>query len=563
MDADRLRVAEPSLGEIDVTDFFLEHQLFLLFLVVAVGYPVGRIAIRGTSLGVAAVLFAGLAIGAFDERIALPAILYQLGLVLFVYTIGLTNGRAFFASFRRRGLRDSGFAVAMIAFAAAIAVGLRFALDLRPTFTAGMFSGAMTNTPSLAAELEYVKAYASGADLEQQLAEPVVGYSVAYPFGVLGVILALLLAQRLWRIDYRREAERVEEAAAPPAPLRNQSIRITQPAAGALPLRDLIEREDWTVVFGRLQRDGRVSLATGETALQVGDTVSIVGSDEEIALVSAKIGEPVSTRLELDRSQYDFRRIFVSNPDAIGRRLREIRLPSRFDAAITRVRRGDTEFLPTGETVLHPGDRVRVVAPESSMGAVTRFFGDSYRAVSEIDVPTFSLGLALGLLVGAVPIPFPGGVDIELGLAGGPLIVALILGALDRTGPLHWGLAYSAAVTLRQFGLVLFLAGIGTGAGYSFVTTLGNGDGVRLLIGGAVVTFTTTLLTVWVGYKLLAIPMGLLAGMVAGVQTQPAVLGFALEQSKDELPNAGYAAVFPVATIAKIVIAQVLLAALT
>jgi putative transport protein len=196
------------------------------------------------------------------------------------------------------------------------------------------------------------------------------------------------------------------------------------------------------------------------------------------------------------------------------------------------------------------------------MPAVSAFFGDSYRALSEIDVLTFSLGLTAGLLLGVLPIPLPGGGDLKLGLAGGPLVVALVLGALDRTGPLVWSLPYSANLTLRQLGLIVFLAGIGTRAGYAFVSTVQSRDGVLLLGAGAVITFTVALATLWVGYRLLNVPMGLLSGMLAGLQTQPAVLGFALEQTGDDLPNVGYAALFPLATIAKILAAQLLLAIL-
>lgn len=543
-----------------MTSFLLENPLLLIFIVVAVGYPLGRIRVQGSSLGVAAVLFAGLIIGALDKRLELPTILYQLGLVLFVYTIGLANGRLFFASFRRQGLRDSGLAIGVIALAAVISALAHFLLDLKPTLTAGMFSGGLTNTPSLAAELEYLKAYAPAATLDASLKEPVVGYSVAYPFGVLGVILAIVLAQRWWRIDYKREAARVTDSETAPKVLMNQSILVTRPEATGGTLHELIESHGWNVVFGRIREGAKLTLATADARLAEGDIVSVIGPEEEIARVVAGLGERVATRLEMDRSQLDFRRIFVSSPQVIGHRLRDLHLPQRFDSVITRVRRGDVEFLPRGDTVLQAGDRVRVIAPQTEMAALTKFFGDSYRAVSEVDVPTFSLGLALGLLLGALPIPIPGGVDIKLGLAGGPLIVALVLGALDRTGPFTWGLPYSANMTLRQIGLVLFLAGIGTGAGYTFFSTVREGDGLKLLAGGATVTFVSALLTLVVAYKLLKIPMGLVIGMVAGIHTQPAALGFALEQTGDELPNAGYAAVFPIATIAKIVIAQLLLA---
>jgi putative transport protein len=193
------------------------------------------------------------------------------------------------------------------------------------------------------------------------------------------------------------------------------------------------------------------------------------------------------------------------------------------------------------------------------MEAVSQFFGDSYRALSEIDILTFSTGLAIGLVLGIIPIPLPGGVTLKLGFAGGPLIVALILGALGRTGPMVWSMPYSANLTLRQVGLLFFLAGVGTRAGYAFVTTFTQSGGLAIFAAGAILTCVTALTMLWVGHKLLKIPMGLLIGMLAGLQTQPAVLGFALEQTGNDLPNIGYATVYPVAMITKILFAQLLL----
>ena len=209
--------------------------------------------------------------------------------------------------------------------------------------------------------------------------------------------------------------------------------------------------------------------------------------------------------------------------------------------------------------LLERGDRVRVLTRRETMDAVSDLFGDSYRALSEIDILSFSLGLALGLLLGLVPIPLPGGVSVKLGLAGGPLIVALVLGWRERTGPLLWVLPYSANLTLRQIGLILFLAGIGTRSGYAFFTTLTQGSGLALFGAGILITTGVAVTMLYVGYRVLKTPMGLLTGMLAGLQTQPAVLGFALEQSGNDLPNIGYASVYPVATIAKIVFSQLVL----
>jgi putative transport protein len=293
--------------------------------------------------------------------------------------------------------------------------------------------------------------------------------------------------------------------------------------------------------------------------LALGDLLTAVGTAEALDRVVQGLGEVSDERLEFDRTQLDYRRIFVSNPRVAGHRLRDLNLPQQFGAVVTRVRRGDVELLPHGDLVLELGDRVRVLTDRRHMPAVTQFFGDSYRALSEIDVLTFSLGLGLGLLVGLIPLPLPGGAVLRLGLAGGPLLVALALGAVGRTGSLVWSLPYSANLTLRQLGLVLFLAGVGTRSGYHFVATLQQDGGLAIFLAGAALTLLTALGLLWVGYRVLHIPLGALAGLLAGLQTQPAVLAFALEQTENDLPSLSYATVYPVATIAKIVLAQVLL----
>lgn len=540
----------------------IDNPLLLLFTVAAIGYPLGRIKFRGSSLGVAAVLFVGLAIGSLHPDLKLPEIIYLLGLVLFVYTIGLSSGRGFFSSFRRKGLRDNGLVVSVLIVAAGLAAVAHVTLNLKSTLTAGLFAGSLTNTPALAGVLEAIKGFAPTAQLDQWLAEPVVGYSVTYPMGVIGMILAIGFVQRLFKIDYAAEAQHQRDLNALTRRILNRTIKVTRSDACNHPIHEIIRQNQWDVVFGRMKHDGRLDLANGWTRFCPGDLVTAVGAIEELDKVTAFLGEPSEEKLELDRRELDYRRFFVSNPTVAGHRLRDLNLPQQFGAVVTRVRRGDVEFLPHGDTILELGDRVRVLTHRENMEAIASFLGDSYKAISEIDILSFSLGLALGLLVGIIPIPLPGGVTLKLGFAGGPLIVALILGRQERSGPLVWSLPYSANLTLRQIGLVLFLAGVGTRSGYAFVTTFMQGGGLLIFIAGAIVTCATALLMLWIGYKVLKVPMGLLTGILAGMQTQPAVLGFALEQADNDLPNIGYAEVYPIATIAKILLAQVLLTVL-
>lgn len=539
----------------------VERQpLLAIFLVLAVGTPIGRLRWRGLSLGPAAVLFTGLLAGAVDHRFRIPKEIQELGLAIFVYMVGLASGPGFFASFRRQGLRDNLFVAAALLAAFALVSGLAQLAALRPTLVAGTFAGAFTNTPGLAAAIEYLSHHPHAAAHPEWASDPAVGYSVAYPMGVLGMVAAIALAQTWWKIDYASELQALRDTSACSRRLENRTLRILRPTDETLDA--LVHKHGLDVVFGRLKRNGKLSLIGGKDVLRMDDLVSVVGAPEDLDRVAAVLGDWTEEHLELDRSQLDFRRIFVSSPKVAGHCLRTLNLPQQFGAVVTRIRRGDLEFLPHADTVLELGDRVRVVARPESLAAVSKFFGDSYRSLSEVDVLCFSLGMAAGLLLGAIPFPVPGGGVLKLGFAGGPLVVALILGTLERTGGIVWSLPYSANLTLRQFGLVLFLAGVGSNAGQAFYSTLVHSPalGAAVFAVGAAATFTIAFAFLFIGYKILHIPFGWLLGLLAGFQTQPALLAFAGEQTKDESPNLGYAVVFPAAMVVKILLCQAIVA---
>ncbi|GMV35620.1 MAG: putative transporter Cgl2211/cg2425 [Fimbriimonadales bacterium] len=532
-----------------VIAYLAENPILLLFVVAGIGYPLGRLRIAGCSLGIAAVLFVGLGLGALHPELKLPEIIYLLGLTVFVYTIGLSSGPSFVRSLNRRGIAANLLTIGVLVAAAGLIVAAPVVLGLSGPVAAGAYTGSLTNTPALAAVLETLKDSPSAND-------PVVGYSITYPFGVLGVILVI----SLFRAARGSRNGHSEEEATPALVLR--AARVCNPAVFGQSIRDFSARHDCKVVFGRLQRGKEVAVATGEHVLQEGDVLSVLGTEEDTEKAIRILGEPTATDFLQDRSFVDYRRIFVSSPETAGKRLGDLQLPQRMNAIVTRVRRGDVDFLPTGDTVLELGDRVRVLTERSNMDAVSRFFGDSYRALSEIDILSFSLGLALGLVVGSLPIPIGGGLTFKLGFAGGPLVVALVLSALHRTGPIVWQIPYSANLTLRQIGLILFLAAVGTRSGYSFFETMRQGEGWTVLALGASVTVVTATLFLWLGSRLLRVPQSTLFGMMAAVQTQPAVLAFAQEQSKSDRPSVGYATVYASATLTKIVLAQVLAALL-
>jgi putative transport protein len=531
-----------------------ESPLLLLFAVAAVGYGLGRVRLGGLTLGVAAVLFVGLGVGALHPDLKLPEFVYQFGLVLFVYGMGLSAGPGFLASLKRQGLAQNGLVFGVLCACALFLLGLKHWLGLPGALVAGVFAGSLTNTPALAGLLDHLRHLPGAADAHL-VAEPVVGYSLAYPFGVIGMVLAMAISQRLWGPAGPAEAG----PGAPSRQLANLTVRVTQPDGCGQTLLDLQRRHAWPVVFGRLQRHGELHLAQDDTTLALDDLISVIGSKDDVQGVAEALGEVAPVALEFDRSQLDFRRLFVSNGEVVGRPLHELHLGERFGARVTRVRRGDVDLLAHRDTVLQPGDRVRVVAPPESMPAVSALFGDSYRQLSEVDAVSLGMGIALGLLLGLVPIPLGSLGTFKLGFAAGPLIAGLVLGAWGKTGAITWSLPYSANLTLRQIGLLLFLAGVGTRSGYAFASAIAQGGWARFILAGAAVTTLAALATLVIGYRLVRLPRGALLGVLAGLQTQPAVLAFAAEQAGEEEPHLAYATVFPLAMVAKIVLAQLLL----
>ncbi|MCI4648145.1 aspartate:alanine exchanger family transporter [Phaeodactylibacter sp.] len=543
-----------------MVDAFIENPLLLLFVVAGLGYGVGSIRIRGSNLGVAAVLFVGLGVGGLSPELHIPDIIIFLGLAMFVYTIGLSSGPSFFATFRQRGSRDIIFVIVMLTLSASIAFGLHFLFHFDASTTSGLYAGSTTNTPALAGLLDAISNANLGNTAAKSMSErAVIGYSLSYPMGVIGVMIAINVMHRLLKIDYLAEERELKKEYPVRQTVTSKTVEVTQPDVAGIPLRDLKRQLNANVVFGRLVRGDETLLTNYDTTLKVGDQVALVADEEEIERVTLLIGKNMPFRLSSDRSEYDTRRIFVSNPDIAGERLSTLNLNERFAAIITRVRRGDIDLLANSKLVLELGDRVRFVARRQDIPKISKLFGDSYDALSRINLLSFGLGMALGLLLGMITFQLPGDASFKLGFAGGPIIVALILGALRRTGPIVWTLPYSANLTLRQIGLILLLAGVGVNSGHTFVDTVAQGGGGIIFLAGTIISFITAIATLFIGYKLLKIPFSFLTGMVA---SQPAVLDFALEKAGNKLPNIGFTLMLPVSLITKIVYVQFLFALL-
>jgi putative transport protein len=536
-----------------LTATLVASPILTLFVVIGLGYLFGQINLLGFRLGVAGVLFVGLAIGALSPEIALPEVVPNLGLIIFVYTVGIETGPAFWDSFRTSGYRDTLFGVGILVLAAGLTFGLGHALHLSGARTAGLYTGALTNTPALAAVRERLRDHAKEEKLPDEQAralynEPVVAYSIAYPIGVIGVLLCFQLARRFSPEDISKKEEKPE--------IRVRDFAVKNPAIGGRTIGDLLSiHKNAGFVISRVRHAGRVDLAQPDSMLSQGDVVAVVGDDESLERARLIFGEPAEERLELDRSQLDFRRVFVSSKSVVGRRIQDLNLEA-LEATITRLRRGDADVVPGPDTRLEFGDMIRVLTRRENFGEVAKFFGDSIRGTAETDFGSVAIGMVLGVLAGMLPIPL-GGQTVRLGLAGGPLLVALVLGKLERTGSVAWTIPVSANLTLRQIGLLLFLAGIGTKAGYAFVQTI-RGDGWQMFVAGALITFAVTLATLMVGSRWLKIPLDSLLGLASGLQTQPACLAFASNLTKSENTSVAYASIYPAAMIAKIILAQLL-----
>ncbi len=534
---------------------FKSSPLLLLFVVSAVGYLIGNIPIRGTKLGVAAVLFVGLGFGALDPGLQVPDVIIVLGLSMFVYTIGLSSGPTFFSTFRAQGMRNFLFIVLTLFLSTAITVGLYFWMGLEAATAAGLLAGASTNTASLAGLLDLIDKSQLPEARTMMSNAAVVGYSLSYPMGILGVMLAINLTGRWFKINYKQEAKEMDTDFASSEEIERHSVEILNEEIIGWELRDLFKRYNKRLVFGRMQKQGKDFLPTMDTVLEKGDRIVFVAGPEVLEEATTLVGRRLDTELTYDRREYDVRRVFVSKPEIAGEKIAALNLEEHFPAIITRVQRGDIDLLANRNTVLELGDRVLLVARRKDLPKVTAFFGNSYEALSHINLLSFGSGMALGLLLGMVNFQLPGGLSFNLGFAGGPLLVALVLGALRRTGPIVWTLPYSANLTLRQLGLILLLAGIGIRSGHTFLDTILQGSGGALFLAGAIVATTTALLTLWIGYKLLNIPFGLLTGMVA---SQPAILDFALDKAGNKLPTMGYTLMLPIVLITKILFVQLL-----
>ena len=516
-----------------MASLFASSPLLALFVVVALGAAIGAIRIGPLRFGAAGALFVGLTVSALHPEVVSThmSIVQPMGLAFFVYCVGISAGATFFQDLRKQTNLLALTTIVCVVGALIALVGGRL-LGLSSGLSSGLFTGALTAAPAL--------------DTATRLTgdpNAAVGYAFGYPVGVIGgILIVTITVTRKW-------VGPKDTPSLAGSSLEAVSIHVSK----HINTRDIDAWRDQRVRLSYLRRDGRTRVTAPGEDLLPGDHVVMVGDPASIKEAAPLVGEVLDHNLEDDRSDLAFERIVVSNPDVAGRSVSELNVTKRFGAVITRVRRGDLDLLARDDLDLQLGDHVAVVVPTDELDDIAEWLGDSERRVAEVDGMAFGIGLVLGLLLGIVSFPLPGGQGFQLGAAAGPLIVGMLLGALRRTGPLVWTLPAAANLTIRQIGLMLFLAALGLNAGPQFASLLGSPEGWRAALLAAVMVVVCCVIQA-LGAKFIGLSSARAAGGIAGFLGQPAVLQAADARVTDERIEAAYATLFAFAIIVKILL---------
>jgi putative transport protein len=532
----------------------LTEQMLALFIILAAGALLGSLSWRGVSLGTAGVLFVALIFGHFG--LSVPRAVQDLGLLLFVYAVGLQAGPRFFRTFRRRGMRFAAIG-AVVALTGALATALlAWLLELPDDLAAGLYTGALTCTPALAAALD------SFSRLAPNLSASVsVGYGIAYPFSMLGVVLLVQALPRLLKRDLRGEekawlAERQREL---PLLLVKQ-YRVSNPNVDGMTLREINPHRLAQANLTRVRRGEQVFLVTPETTIRKGDVVLAVGPQAELEKIKMVLGEEADVPMDLN-SNITTQDTEVTAPSLAGKTLAELGVWENYGVVITRIRRQGMEISPVGSMSLEMGDGLHVVGEKLDVQAFVKQVGGDTRHAHETSMLPYLIGLVLGIGLGLVPFRLPGGVEVELGIAGGAFLVSLVFGHFGRIGGLRLYVPAAARNLTRELGLMLFLSGAGTTAGAHLVEVVRT-QGWTLILAGAAVTVVSVLAGLALMIKVYRMQTLVSLGALTASMTNPPGLAAANNQTSADLATLAYASVYPAALIFKIVFAQLLVAAL-
>lgn len=537
--------------------------IFILALVGVVGLWIGHFKVRGVGLGIGGVLFGGIIVAHFTNQYGVHLdthtlhFIQEFGLILFVYTIGIQVGPGFFASLRESGLKLNGLAVLIVLLGAVSVAVLYKGADVPLDIILGIYSGAVTNTPSLGAGQQIL----AELGMSQTTANMGMAYAVAYPFGICGILLTMWLVRLFFKIKVDEEATNFQkESGQDKDSLRSMNIRVTNPNLNGLPLIEIPGFESKDVVCSRLKRGNNVSVPNANTEIFLDDLLHLVGEQNTLKKMKLVIGEEMDVPLSTLTGDLRSDRIVVTNEKVLGKRIKSLGIHQKYGVVISRLNRAGVELVPTANTTLQFGDVLHIVGRTDVIDNAIALIGNAQQKLQQVQMLPVFIGIGLGVLVGSIPFYIPGlSVALKLGLAGGPLVVALILARIGSIGKLYWFMPPSANLALREIGIVLFLAVVGLKSGGNFVDTLVNGSGLEWMGYGIIITLFP-LMTVGIFARLyLKLNYLSLCGLLAGSMTDPPALAFANAIKEDSgVAALSYATVYPLVMFLRILSPQLL-----
>ncbi|APB78632.1 putative transporter [Pasteurella multocida] len=536
----------------------------LLALVAVIGLWIGHWKIRGVGLGIGGVLFGGIIVAHFTNQYGLKLdahtmhFIQEFGLILFVYTIGIQVGPGFFASLRQSGLKLNGFAALIVLLGSLAVIVIHKLADVPLDIILRIYSGAVTNTPSLGAGQQIL----SELGLTQTTSTMGMAYAMAYPFGICGILLSMWLIRLFFRIKIDDEAKNfLKESGQDKETLGSINVRVTNPNLDGLRLVDIPgfdEKRD--VVCTRLKRDEHISVPQANTIIQKGDLLHLVGEIPLLRKIKLVLGEEVDVPLSSFTGDLRSDRIVVTNEKVLGKKIRALGIHQKYGVVISRLNRAGVELVPTANTALQFGDVLHVVGRSEVLNQAVSILGNAQQKLQQVQMLPVFIGIGLGVLLGSIPFHIPGfPVPLKLGLAGGPLVVALILARIGSIGKLYWFMPPSANLALREIGIVLFLAVVGLKSGGNFVDTLVNGSGLEWMVYGIFITFVPLMIVGIVARLYAKMNYLSLCGLLAGSMTDPPALAFANAIKEESGASAlSYATVYPLVMFLRIISPQLL-----
>jgi putative transport protein len=526
-----------------VIPFLQQQPVLTLFLTISIGYILGQIKIKGFSLESSAILFVALFAGHIG--LSVPPLFKTLGLLLFIYAIGLQAGPTFFKFFKKDGLLLNMMAIFIVTVGAIVTFVLTILFHLNPKIAIGLFAGALTSTPGLAAAQE-----ATGSSLTS------IGYGIAYPFGVIGVILFVNLLPVVFKKTYDdAEKEELSEQMNEDTPLEYQHYLVQNPAIFGKSLKELHFRAVTNCVISRIMRGSDILVPKGDTQLQRGDLVRVVGRAVDLSKALNLLGA-VSSK-EIPQESLDVRHYVVTNKKIIGKKIKELSINSFFRANITRIRRGGIEIPAMPYQKIEWGDRLTVVGEKNALDELRQFFGNDIKALEEGNIYSIILGMVIGILLGMLPVSFGHFISIKMGISGGILVAGLLLSNLGKTGPIIWRAPGPIVSFIREMGLIFFLSAVGTDAGSKFVDILVQ-HGLILLLSGGLITIFPMILTLLLNKYIINLSILKCSGLIAGGMTSTPGLASISANSKSSIPMMTYASVYPIAMIFMIIWCKIL-----